>query len=148
MGVASQCKRFFDLACCVLVASALPAPVIGAEPSRLQHKPPPQVKDAGPKGPALPPIELWPGLPDALVLKPFHVKHRDEAQKAFESSVQWIRWIVIAIVAALGSWGVSQALRNKPIPPREPPKPRTEELGLGADGKGGVWRREVYPWQE
>jgi hypothetical protein len=75
-------------------------------------------------------------------------EEQERQRKDIESSVRWVGLIVSAILAAAGGWGASQATRKESAPPAAgPPKMHTEELGLGADGKGGVWRREVPPWE-
>jgi hypothetical protein len=61
------------------------------------------------------------------------------------------RWLVYALLAAagLGSiWGAKQVLTKRSSMVADPPKPRVGRLDLGADGKGGVWLREVPPWEK
>jgi hypothetical protein len=45
-------------------------------------------------------------------------------------------------------WGPKQVLAEKQSPATEAPKYRVERLGLGADGTGGVWLRELRPWEK
>jgi hypothetical protein len=72
----------------------------------------------------------------------------EQQKKSVGSTLRWIVGIVSAIAAALGGWGATEAMRKQPVPAIQPPKVRTEELKLGADGKGGVWRRELFPWEK
>jgi hypothetical protein len=143
-----HCQCFLSLGCCLLVVSGLTAGVTGAQPRRAQNDPPPRVEGARPDERTPPPIELRPNLLNAPPVEAPRLEEQDQELKTGESAFRWIVWIVSAILAILGGWGTTQAMRKKPIPPRGTPKMRREELGLGVDGKGGVWRREVFPWEQ
>jgi hypothetical protein len=90
-------------------------------------------------------------------------KEAEEQKKALEArqkkqqeelkSLQWISygvlWFVIALAGAFGGgWGARQVLARKSPPAAPAAPPRVDCLGLGADGKGGVWLREGPPWEE
>jgi hypothetical protein len=60
-----------------------------------------------------------------------------------------LRWIIPAILAALGSMGGKWGMRQE-LPPQDgagPQTPPQEPLGLGPDGRDGVWLREVPAWE-
>jgi hypothetical protein len=62
---------------------------------------------------------------------------------------RWLLYGLLALAAGLGGgWSAKQALTKTPSPAADSPKPRVGRLGLGADGRGGVWLREVAPWEE
>ena len=64
---------------------------------------------------------------------------------------EWAHWhwlLILALRGGLGGgWGTKQILSKQPCPAADSPKPRVDRMGLGADGKGGVWLREVAPWE-
>jgi hypothetical protein len=69
----------------------------------------------------------------------------------------WVRCIGFGLAAviggALGARGVLTGGGSSTATPatphvRNPATPRVRPLGLGADGKGGVWLREVPPWEK
>jgi hypothetical protein len=71
--------------------------------------------------------------------------------KDFSSELDAVRALgMIVAMAIVAILGVGQAPAEPPKPSvdshAEPPNPRVDALGLGADGKGGVWLREVRPW--
>jgi hypothetical protein len=156
MGIAFPGKGFLSLGCCLVVVSGLAAQVNNEKPVQGQDRPPtpvqgqdrPPTQDRGaspndrPQPPAGLPLPYSPPTP--LQMPNFHT--HEERAKASETAVRWILGILGAISAGLAGLGTSQALRKKTAPPTGTPKTRTEELGLGVDGKGGVWRREVPPW--
>jgi hypothetical protein len=47
-----------------------------------------------------------------------------------------------------GDWGTEQAMGQESVPAKDTLKWwHTSEFGLGADGRQGVWRRQVPPWE-
>jgi hypothetical protein len=76
-----------------------------------------------------------------------------EAQRKSVALSEWLhwRWLLYGLLAAGGLgglWGAKQVLTKKSSPVADPPKRREERLGLGADGRDGVWQREVPPWEK
>jgi hypothetical protein len=148
MGIAFLHKGFLGLTWCLFMASALTAQVVDATPKNARDNPPPPagvvVPNAGPKLP----LQPLPPLKD-LEVKKVPPLEEQEDWKTAQTNIRWIGPILIAIAAALGGgWGIRQTMRKEAIPVRNAPLTRTEELGLGADGKGGVWRREGSPWEQ
>jgi hypothetical protein len=74
-----------------------------------------------------------------------------EAQQKSAANLEWLRWLSYALAALGGvvcSCGAKQVLTKKSLPAAEAPKPRVEPIGIGADGRGGVWLREIPPWEK
>jgi hypothetical protein len=140
MGIALPCK-LLSIGCCLFVVSGLTAQPIVPQPGGPGKDQAPQVGDVGP--PMLTAEQVGQIMNQVQLEQEAKLR---ETQRDSAASLQWIRWIAYALVAAggvWGSWGAKQALTR-----RSPPKPRVERLGLGADGTGGVWLREVFPWEE
>jgi hypothetical protein len=149
MGIASHSKGFLGLTCCLFVSSGLAAQVAGTKPRIAQNDLPPRTFVI-PKDFPEPPIVLPPDFFDKLLVK-LQAEQREKQRQTQESqtrAIGWVRWILIGIIAAVAVWGTTQAMRKGPLPTGDTPKTRTEELGLGVDGKDGVWRREVHPWEK
>src|SRR5262249_47055273 len=106
--------------------------------------PPEGLKGLPPVPPDFPPVDFQ-AIP--LVKEP----------RFEQPDLGWVRWLAYAVVAILGGWGASRGLPGRSSPagaragacagPRAAP-PRQEQVGLGADGKGGVWLREVPAWED
>ena len=74
-------------------------------------------------------------------------KQQEELRK-FEQLSRWVLWFVIGLAGAIGGgWTGKQVLARKP-PAAHSATACVTRLGLGADGKGGVWLRERPPWAE
>jgi hypothetical protein len=80
-----------------------------------------------------------------------------KAQRVDADIPGWVLWLVSALVALLGGWGAADFPRPSAPAGRPPvggdhsrtsPPPRQEQLGLGPDGRGGVWLRQVFPWEQ
>jgi hypothetical protein len=92
-------------------------------------------------------------LPIEIFLTPEQIKKLLEPQfrykpEAHRESLVFLHWLgplLAGLLAGLGgAWGTSRVLTKK----HSLPAPRVERLGLGADGKGGVWFRDVPPWEK
>jgi hypothetical protein len=151
MGIAFPWKWLFALGYCLWFGSELSAQFPVEQPPTLPNNPPPQVRSANPNGPT-PPLTDLPPYPYPVNLKPItidYVKENEEQRKSMESAWRWFGLIAGAIIAVLGGWGAGATMRKEEPPANTaPPKMQTEELGLGTDGKGGVWKREVPPWEK
>jgi hypothetical protein len=147
-GTAFPGKGFRHLVCCLFMVSGLTAQATSDMASSAPNDPPPQTDGAKPNDRPQIPIEMWPELLKGLEVKAPHVEELEKQRKDMDEALRWISWIVGGILAALGGWGTSQALRKTPVPAPDTAKTHTEELGLGVDGKDGVWIREVLPWEK
>ena len=142
------CNRLLGLGCLVFVVSGLAAQAAAAARSATQNDPPPPIERmiervrAQENNP--PRIDLGPDL--LKNLQPYHVPDQRKEQEAMNEVFGWIRWIVLGIIGAAAGWQISQTIWKAPVPATEAPRPRLEELGLGVDGKDGVWIREAPPW--
>jgi hypothetical protein len=122
-------KCFLSLCCLVLVVSGLAA----------------QSPDAPPDPRNLPPVVLYPDISKLELIQTPSVQDLEKQRREQNEMFGWIRAIALGLVAVLGGWRTGQAVWKAPATNQS--QPRIEELGLGADGKGGVWRRQVQPWQ-
>jgi hypothetical protein len=93
-------------------------------------------------------IELPPELPELRLQEAPYVKEMAEQRKTLESSTRWVIHIVLAVLGAFAGWDIWHAARKAPARATGSPKKRVVVLGLGADGKGGVWWRGTYPWEK
>jgi hypothetical protein len=75
-------------------------------------------------------------------LRPFPLVQHKPVTSSDWMHWRWLLYGLLALGGLGGGWGAKQALTKKPSPPRVDP------MGLGADGTGGVWLREVRPWQK
>lgn len=153
MGIAFHCKWFFSLGCCPFVVSGLTAQVIGpeAKPKGDQNKPPlkagarphdlneEQIKRMAEMG-------QW--IERVLMSKKKDLEDQEKQRKQRESFFRWLRLIIMVLAVGFGGWGAWKFKRKDSVRASDLPKSRTEELGLGVDGKGGVWRHEVSPWEK
>jgi hypothetical protein len=162
-----------SLAFCLLVPSALSAqdivpeqppyyyqatPRIGGNPLRGRESPPESPHDAMPAVPTVPPEGLreMPPVPPYFPGVDVQRFRLVEQQRFEQSDLGWVRYILYALIALLGGWGASRFPKEfAPVgsPPRAGARTRTapppqKPLGLGADGKGGVWLRQVFPWEQ
>jgi hypothetical protein len=66
-------------------------------------------------------------------------------QTSLKEMVWWFPILICGVIVAIG--GILKYFTKPDNSPQESPPdffnkmPRTQDLGLGADGKGGVWRR-------
>ena len=69
----------------------------------------------------------------------------------------WVRWVIYALLALGAGVGAvtfprrCAAAGGPPVVgdrPRTAPPLRQDELGLGADGRRGVWLHQVFPWEQ
>jgi hypothetical protein len=81
-------------------------------------------------------------------LRPLPVEQKKRVAPVDATHWRWLFYALLVLGGLGGGWGAKQVFTKKPPPVAGPPKPRVERLGLGADGKGGVWLREVYPWEK
>jgi hypothetical protein len=147
MGSALLSKQLLTIGCCLFVASGLSAQPAVPQPRGPGNDPAPQVGDA--PSPTLTKEQL-----DQLFTGIRFEQPRPmlEAQKNSVTALEWVRWLLYALLAPLsglgGRWGTNQVLRGKSSPGVASPKSRIDRLGLGADGSGGVWLREVFLWEK
>jgi hypothetical protein len=160
MRIALQCQCLLTLASSLFVVSGLTAHAADPQPARSGDAMPPQVSDTRPPGLTPDQIEKVPiriqlplteeqlkKLTQVPKMRP--LPYKQEEQRDSLASVQLVLSVILALLAAIGgAWGGSKVLTKKPSPPARPPMDRVERLGLGADGKGGVWLREVAPWEK
>jgi hypothetical protein len=175
MGNSLHGAAYLSLAFSLLMPSALSAQAVDAEQPPYYYKATPRVggnplrgrespggspRDDMPAVPTVPPegLKAMPPVPPSFPrvdLQPYRLVE----QPRFEPpDLGWVRYVMYAAFALLGGWGVSQRLPSRSSPPdaspgacarpRSAPPPRQEQLGLGADGRGGVWLREVPPWED
>ncbi len=148
MRIALACKALLGVSCFFFVVPDSAAQVAVAARSGTQNDPPPPIERLIERAQAQednpPRIDL---VGDLLKDLPYHAPEHGKDQEAMNETFGWVRWIVLGIIGALASWQISQAIWRKPALIAEPPKARVEELGLGVDGKGGVWRREARTWE-
>lgn len=141
-------KRVVALACLLVAFAGLTRVVAGAGPRSFQNGPPPWVNGPRPLDGVPPPILLRPEDVSKLLKKNLYVIKPEKEQKELQSCLRWIHWILMLIVAAAGGFGVGQAISKRCAHPTDTGQTRVEELGLGADGKDGVWRRVIRPWEK
>jgi hypothetical protein len=76
-------------------------------------------------------------------------RKQQEEIKSFAQLSRWVLGIIIALAAAIGgAWGGRRVLPEKSTSAVSSAMPRVRPIGLGADGKGGVWLRGVPPWEK
>jgi hypothetical protein len=153
MGIALGYKQLLSIGCCLFIVSGLTA------------RPPFQKqKDSGKEqAPKVGTVYLPPQYEEQLQRLVVHQMLLERLPKMLEAPrksaapSEWMqhwRWLLYALAAIGGSlgglggiWGASHVLTKKPSR-SDSAKPRIERLGLGADGRGGVWLREVFPWEK
>jgi hypothetical protein len=141
MGIVLPCKHLLIIGCCLFLVSGLSAEAPVSQPKG-------SGKDQTPRVDKAPPPVLTREQLDQLFtqLRFEQPRSKLEAQRNCEAAVEWMHWLLYALLALGGlggGWGAKQVLTRKLPPPRL----RVDQLGLGADGKGGVWLREVPPWE-
>jgi hypothetical protein len=146
-------KQLLNIGCCLSVVAWLAAQPAAPRLNDCGNDQPPRAGIVRP--PALNEKQLQELAVNQAILERLRQLPIERRKRATPPDVtQWYwhwRWFVYALLALGGlgvAWGTKQVLTKKPSPTAGPPKPRVERLRLGADGKGGVWLREVYPWQE
>ena len=157
MGRTFPSKGLLGLGCWLFVASALTAQERFERPSMPPNPPPAEVGRGNPNGQLPPQIQLPPYQPVNLPPMPtYDFKQFESQQKDTGSALRWIGLIVGALGAAAGGAGTWGAKQKNSVSPAAPPttapptvpQTKTQDLGLGVDGKAGVWQREVPPWQK
>jgi hypothetical protein len=147
MGTALACKHLLGIGYSLFLVSVLTAQPIIPQPGgpgsdqvpRIGNIPPPVLNEEQMKQ-----LLINPKVIEQL--RPF-----PDVQRKRVTSEEWMhwRWILYGLIALGGlggGWGAKQALTKKPSLADSPP--RVEPMGLGADGTGGVWLREVRPWEK
>jgi hypothetical protein len=82
------------------------------------------------------------GVPESLLKVPWSARH------------PWGLYVLIALIIlwVVAAWLLSRSERKLTgrgaVPPVPPPPPRVEVLRLGTDGRGGVWKRTRFPWED
>jgi hypothetical protein len=132
MGITLAFKQLLCIGCCLLVPSGLAAHPPASQPREPGEAQAAQVGDA-----QLPIFFTKEQLDDLFNGIRYQPRPMPEEQRA---ALEWVRWLLYAIVAAGAGWGGWRMAHS--------PKPRVDRLGLGAHGKGGVWLREVLPWEK
>jgi hypothetical protein len=171
MGSAFHGKGPVSLVVCLLMTSALSAQAVGPDQPPYYYKASPRVggnplrgrerpRDTMPATPTARPegLKEMPPLPPHLPpidVQPFPPVQQPRIERP---DLGWVRYLLYAVVALLGGWGAPwgrpdrsslAGVRPGTGPrPRAAPPPRQEQLGLGADGRGGVWLREVPAWED
>jgi hypothetical protein len=141
MALSLPCKQLLTIGCCLFVVSGLAAQPVVPQPRAPGNAPAPRVGDLPPPTPT--PEQLR----ELFDRTKFELHPTPEEQRKSVAAFQWLRWLAVAAAGAVGIWGARQVLTNKSSPAADQPKPRVDRFGLGADGKGGVWLREVPPWE-
>jgi hypothetical protein len=137
----------FSLACCLYIVCQLIAQAGGGDSGWVQDDPP------SPFGrPALdcrmPPPAVPLPVQEMLPVKLPQLQEREEDSETFTAYSRWVLPIITALIASLGGFGMRPTPREQAVPKADAPTTRLKELGLGVNGKGGVWRRQVHPWEE
>jgi len=147
MRIALPCK-LLSIGCCLFVACGLTA-----QPAAPQRKGPgnDQAFQVGKvRLPALTEEQLRQIVINSMRIEQLlpmpEMQRKSTAPQAW---MQW-RWLLYAVLAAAGlagGWGAKQVLSRKSSRMADPSTPRVERLGLGANGRDGVWLRDAPPWE-
>ena len=153
MSIALPGKQLLGIGCCLFVVSGLTAQPAAPHPQAAGNDQ--ALQQGGVRVPAANEEQLrqlaiqqmiLEQRPSLLETPPIRRENLEPPEFA-----RWTRWLLYALMAAGGlggGWGAKRAFATKQSPAADSPKPRVEQVGLGADGKAGMWLREVPPWEK
>jgi hypothetical protein len=149
MGITLPFKQLLSIGCCLFVVSGLAAQPVVPQPRRFAND------QAPPAGYVRPPVITEEQLQQTVINQMAFEKLQliPGVQPKRVAPPEWMhwRWLVYGLVALGGlggSWGAKQVLMKNPRLLADSSKPRVHRMGLGTDGSGGVWLREVPAWEK